>query len=131
MEGIANKHERRRRPMHETVLGIVAVPPQHELLEDEEREDAREQRAEGRRRREGLERFRQQAQERGAEQRPYRIADERREEPRPETIADQQERRGRQQSAQAADDAQPERGEHLHRPILAYDATYPFRARTR
>jgi hypothetical protein len=61
--------------VHGAFVRVVAVPPDHELLEQKEGEDPREQRAERGGRGQFLQRFGQQRQQRDAEQRADGIAD--------------------------------------------------------
>ena len=82
----------------------------HQFLEQKERENADEQRAERMRRRNVVERFGQQREQRDAEQRADGVADQPRNELDAEVIAEKQEGRRRQQAAEAAEDAQPYRG---------------------
>ena len=93
--------------MHLAVVR-VAVAPEHELLEDEEEQDAGEQRREYIGRRQVLERFRQQRQHRHAEQRAHGVADQPRNQPGPRGIVDEENAGGHDQAAQAANQAQPE-----------------------
>ena len=62
-----------------------------------------------------VERFRQQREQRDAEQRADGVADQPRHEPRPDVGGKEEERRGDEQAAAAAEKAQAERGrEHMH-----------------
>ena len=88
---------------------------QHQLFEHEEHEDAEQQRAERLRRRQRLERLGQEREERHAEQRADGVADQPRQELGADVSVEQQQRGGNEQTAQAAEEAQPERGrEHMH-----------------
>ncbi len=84
---------------------VVAVPPQDELLQHEERQDAEQQRhADVMRiaRSRALERVRQQADQGGREQRARRKTDEVRQHGRTQAIAKHQEEAGREGAQQAA-----------------------------
>ncbi len=89
---------------------VVAVPPQHELLEQEEGQDAAEQRHERLRGLDVLEGLGQQRQQRHAEQRTDRVADQPRNDLHADAIAEQQKRRCREQAADAAQHAQAHGG---------------------
>ena len=104
VERVADQHERRG-AVRLAVVG-VAMTPQDELLEHEERENAAEQRHAARRARAAGERLRQQPEQRNAEQRADGIADEPRNDRRARAIGKQQERRGGEQAPEAAEEAQ-------------------------
>ena len=57
VDGVTQNHERDGGPVHVAFVVVVRMAPEHEFLEDEERDDAGEQRAERARRRQRLERF--------------------------------------------------------------------------
>ena len=84
------------------------MPPQRELLENEKRENAYEERAEHVLRVERGERLRQELEQRDAEQRADGVADERRHEPRPCAGGDKQESRRDRQPAESAEQAEAE-----------------------
>ena len=101
-------------------MPVVAMPPQQESLEDEEREDAGEQRAERGRRRQFLERLRQQREQRSAEQCADRVTDGGWNEFDAEPVAEEEKARSREQTTQAADDAQPDgRRVRLHARMIS------------
>jgi len=110
LRGSTDQDRQDRAIVHLAVVR-VAVAPEHQLLEDEEQEDAAEQRREDMERRQLVERFRQDAEHRHAEQRADSIADEPGDELRAGGIADEKYAGSHQQPAQAAKQAQPERNE--------------------
>jgi hypothetical protein len=89
-----------------TIVAVlfVAVPPEHELFQDEEREDAGEQRAERGRWRQLFECLRHQAEQRRAEQRAHRVGNEPGDDAFADGAARGEEKPGRQQAADAAGD---------------------------
>ena len=97
--------ELRRRAVDLAVIA-VAVPPQHELLEHEEQEDARRAPRRTRGAAASPERLGQQRQQRHPEHRADGVAHEPRHELDPDAVAKQQERRREQQPAEAAEQAQ-------------------------
>ena len=115
VRGVADEDERTGGwPMHLAFVRMT-VPPERELLQDEERENSEQQRAEDRPRCERHEGLGQQLEERDAEQRADRVTDERRHEPRPGAGRDEQEGRSDRESAEAAEQAQAEGdGEQAH-----------------
>ena len=89
----------------------VTVAPEHELLEDEEEQDAGEQRRKYIGRRKLLERFRQQDEQRHTEQGADRVADQPWNESGARRIVDEEKTGGDDQASQAAKQAQPEGNE--------------------
>jgi len=108
MEGVADQH-RQHAAVVDFAVVRVTVPPQHQLLEDEEQEDADEQRGEDVLRRQLLERLGQDRQHRRAEQCADRVADQPRDQPRPRRIVDEEDAGSDDKTTEAAQDAQPER----------------------
>ena len=98
VERVAEDDQRRRRRVHVAFVG-VAVPQQHQFLEDEEDEDPGEERPEYARCCQRLERLGQQRQQRHAEQRADRVADEPRHQPLADVVVEEQQRRGDEQAA--------------------------------
>ena len=95
MERVADEH--RATPCRRALRSRgVAVPQQHELLEDEEQQDAGEQRAEhacgG-----SVERLRQEREQRDAEQRADGVADQPRDEPGASGIVEEENAGGDEQ----------------------------------
>ena len=120
---VTDQHERAARSMHFTLVR-VAVPPQRELLEDEERQDADEERREDPARAQSGQRLRQQLNQRDAEQRADRVAHQPRYQPAAHPDGKNEEARRDRQSAEAAEQAETERdGEQGHRAILFQLAT--------
>ena len=114
---VADQHERAARSMHFTFVR-VAVPPQRELLEDEERQDADEERREDPARAQSGQRLRQQLNQRDAEQRADRVAHQPRYQPAAHPDGKNEEARRDRQSAEAAEQAEAERdGEQGHAPF--------------
>ena len=91
MERVADDHHRRGHAVRFAVVR-VAVPPQHELLEQEKQHDAGQQRAEHGSWREMRERFGKQDEQRDAQQRADGVADEPRHELDAKTIVEEEER---------------------------------------
>jgi len=106
---IADEHERHRGAMNLAFIGM-AMTKQDQLLEDEEGQDAGQQRAEDGRRSKRIERFRQQREERDAEECADRVADQPRHEARPHLLCEQEQRTGHQQAAAAAKKAETQCG---------------------
>ena len=108
VERVADEDERHGRAVHLALVG-VAMAKQHQLLENEERQDAGQQRAEHGGRRQRLERFGQQREQRDAEQRADGVADQPRHEARADALGEQEQRAGHEQAAAAAEQAQSQR----------------------
>ena len=104
---VADDHERRRRAVHLTLVGVAMVN-QHQLLEDEEHENAGQQGAEHGA---GVMVFSasgQQREQRDAEQGADGVADEPGTQPAPDVVVEQQERGGDEQTAEAAEKTESE-----------------------
>ena len=117
MEGVAEQHERSGRAVDVALIGM-AVTEQHQPLEHEEGQDAGEQRAEHVGGRQRLQRLGQQREKRDAEQRADGVADEPRNEAGADFVGEEQQRRGDEQTAEAAEKAQPQGGREQARDIL-------------
>ena len=127
VERVADDDERRRAArVNFALVGIVAVPPHDEFLEQEKREYAGKQRPKRMPRGDTLERFREQCQQRHSEQRADGVADQPRHELDAQMIAKQKERRRCQESAKAAEDTQPYRGRidlrMMHRAMILHSS---------
>jgi hypothetical protein len=107
VEGVADEHEGRGAVVHLAIMR-VAVPPEHQLFQDEEEEDTGEQCRERLCRRQLLERLRQDCEQRHAEQGADGVADEPRHQLRAGGIGEEKKTRGDQEAAQPAKQAQPE-----------------------
>ena len=107
---IADHHRKDAAVVYLAVVRMT-VTPEHQLLEQEEQEDADEQRAEDSRGRQLSERRRQDGEHRDAEQRADRVAHEPRNQPGTGRIVDEENAGRDEQPAQAAHQAQPERDE--------------------
>ena len=93
--------------VHLAVMSGVAMSPEHQLLEQEEGEDAGEKRAEGGGRRERSQRLGQQREQRDTEQRAHRVADQPRDQTHPQRVAEKEKNRSRRETADAAENAEP------------------------
>src|SRR5581483_747703 len=87
----------------------VAVTPERQLLEHEEDEDAAEERREHAPRAQRRERLGQQLDKRDAQQRADRVADEPGHQPIASRGREDEQRRGDEQAAEAAEEAETER----------------------
>jgi hypothetical protein len=107
VERVADDHERRGAAgVHFAVAGVVAMPPQHQLLEKKKSQYAGEERAERGGGRQPFERLRQQREQRDAEQGADGVADGPRHNPDSHGVAEKQERGRREQAAETAEHAQ-------------------------
>ena len=123
MERIADDDQAGGAAVDFAVVRVVAVAPQHQLLENEERQDADQQRAQCALGRQGLEGLRHQMQQREAEQRPDGVADQPGDEPLTCLVAEQVDARCHQHAEQAAGETEGHRedeGGHGHgQPMIA------------
>src|SRR4029453_2515974 len=109
VKGVADEHQRGGGAVNLALVG-VAVSQQDELFEHEEDQDAGEQGAKDRLRRQLGERFRQQREQRHAQQGAHGIADQPRHQLGPDGRRKKEKRGGDEQTAAATEKAQAERG---------------------
>ncbi len=95
--------------MHLALVG-VAMAQEHDLFENEEHENAGEERSEHDWRRQCVQRFRQEREQRDTKQRADRVADEPRHDAGTDAIGEQKQRGGEEQAAATAQYAEREDG---------------------
>ncbi len=108
VERVAHEHQRRRGAVHPALVG-VAVPQQHQLLENEEDENAGQQRAEDHGRRHERECLGQEREERDAEQRADGVTDQPRHDSAAQGIGEEQQPGDEHDAAEAPQQAEAER----------------------
>ena len=110
VERVADDDQRDGARMDLARVVVVAVPPDDELLENEEGENAGEERREHRRRGNRGERLRNQIEQRDAEQRAHRIRHQPRDDAFPRVLIEKKKQGCGQEAAEAAGHGQPEHG---------------------